>query len=122
VNAAVCLCPITDVTSPAERHFPISWSFLEQFMGVPYGGAEDRYRSASPVAHVDNQAAPLLLFHGDADDIVPLTQSELLASAYAAHRARCTLRPVPGEAHGFSMEAWPEVERLTLEFFAKELG
>jgi hypothetical protein len=45
-----------------------------------------QYRAASPVTHVDASDAPMLLFHGDRDEIVPIQQSELMEATPAEGR------------------------------------
>ena len=51
--------------------------------------------AAAPIEHAGNLTAPLLLIHGESDDIVPIEASEQL------HAAACcsTLVRVPGMAH-----------------------
>jgi lysophospholipase L1-like esterase len=41
----------------------------------------DAARAVSPLHHVDQPTIPFLLIHGDADELVPLSQSEKLAAA-----------------------------------------
>ena len=122
VNAAVAICPLTDITSPREQHFPISWAFIEQFMGVPYEEHPERFEQASPVFHVDADAPPMLIIHGEGDDIVPLGQSEALAAALDECDVPYSLHRLPGEGHAFSYEAWIHIEQLFLEFFRNTLG
>lgn len=55
--------------------------FHREYLG---GGPEDEpaaYDLASPVAQADTDAPPTLLFHGDADETVPPSQSALFADA-----------------------------------------
>ena len=81
VQVVIDLCGITDVTDPRDKHLPISWSFLEQFLEVPFEGHEDLYRLASPITHVSADSARFLIIHGEEDDVVPISQSEALAAA-----------------------------------------
>jgi acetyl esterase/lipase len=123
VNAVVNICGISDVTDPRAKHYPISWSFLDQFMGgLPFEGNEEAFRAASPVHQVDEGAAPALLIHGEDDDIVPVEQSRTLADALRQRNVPVRLEVFPGEGHGFSLDAWPRIEALSLEFLAERLN
>jgi dipeptidyl aminopeptidase/acylaminoacyl peptidase len=60
------------------------------------------YRDRSPLTHVGNIRAPILLLHGDADAGVPPAQSLLFAKALAAQNHPHELYVYPGEGHGFN--------------------
>jgi acetyl esterase/lipase len=121
VEAAVAICPLTDLTDPVQRHFAVSLGFIEQFLGGPYEGREDVYSRASPITHASKAAAPMLLIHGDADDIVPPSQSEQFADALARQGVKHELHLLPGESHSFSVEAWERIEGLYRGFFEQVL-
>ncbi|MCZ7580538.1 MAG: alpha/beta hydrolase [Fimbriimonadaceae bacterium] len=121
-NAGFAICPLTDLSDPYEKHFPISHSFIEQFMGGPYEGREDLYRSASPLAHVSQGCPPLALVHGSEDDIVPFAQSEALYAALQGAGCESEFHPLPGEGHGFSLQGWSKIEGWLCDFFQRRLG
>jgi acetyl esterase/lipase len=121
VQAVVDLCGISDVNDPRVQHNPIAWSFLEQFMEVPYEGNEARYALASPISHVNAHSAAFLLVHGDADDIVPIDQSERMAAALRGHEVPVEYVRLPGEGHAFSYQVWPMIAQTTLDFLGKTL-
>ena len=58
------------------------------------------YRDASPVSHVTADDAPMLLFHGDLDDIVPIQQSELMEATLKKAGVEVRFVRVPGGKHG----------------------
>jgi acetyl esterase/lipase len=121
VNAVVDLCGITDIRDPRGRHLPISWSFVDQFMELPYDGNEDRYCLASPLCHVSREAAPFLIMHGEDDDVVPIAQSESLAAALREHDVPFEFLRLPGEGHSFSMMVWPDIAHKTVRFLRETL-
>lgn len=121
VNAVVDICGISDLTQPHGNHFPIAMSFLEQFMGGPFEGRESLWRKASPIEYVDTNAAPFLIIHGDADDVVPVGQSDALAGKLFAAGVPVTLHKIPGEGHSFSYSGWEKIERLFSEFLGRNL-
>lgn len=122
VQVVVDLCGITDVTDPRNKHLPISWSFLEQFLEVPYEGNEERFRLASPISHVSPDSAKFLIFHGEDDDVVPISQSETLAASLAKHGVEHKFVRLPEEGHSFSYRVWPEIARETVSYLRTHLG
>jgi acetyl esterase/lipase len=121
-NAVVDICGITDLSNPREKHFSISWSFLEAFMGVEYAGNEQTFRDASPLSHVDYQSPPFLVIHGEQDDIVSIEQSEILVRALEHYGVKHEYYSLPGEMHSFSFGAWAKIEQLFVEFLHNQFS
>lgn len=121
-NSAVAISPITDLTDPRAQHLPIAWSFLEQFMACPFEGHEVLWHQASPIHHVSRDAAPLLIIHGDEDDVVPVEQSQRLASALTSAGAHTALEVLNGEMHSFSLEGWFRIRSLYLNWVEDLVG
>jgi acetyl esterase/lipase len=55
---------------------------------------------ANPVTYVDPTDPPFLIFHGDADPLVPWCQSELLYQALRKANVQCKLIIIPDAKHG----------------------
>ncbi|MEU8637759.1 alpha/beta hydrolase [Amycolatopsis sp. NPDC048633] len=70
-----------------------------QLLGVSPRDNPALARQASPLSFVREDAPPILLMHGDADDMVPPDQSVRLASALRAVGAPVELDLVPGARH-----------------------
>lgn len=121
VDAAAAICPLIDLSGAPTKHFAISMAFIEQFMGGPYEGNEERYRAASPLSYVDAKSVPMLLVHGEADDIVPVEQSDALCAALKAAGVPCEYHRLPEEGHAFSIEAWAQIEVRYLSFLEANL-
>lgn len=68
-------------------------------------------RQISPVYHVTPDDAPALLIHGDADQLVPLQQSERIVAAYRDQKVPVELIIKPGQAHG-----WPKLNDDLVHF------
>ena len=65
------------------------------------GTVEHRtYTAASPVSHVSAGNPPFLFLHGDADEVVPLAQSEVMVEALQEAGVPTELLVVPGAGHG----------------------
>lgn len=62
--------------------------------------ATDLEVSASPVQYVSRKSPPLLLFHGEADELVLMDQSERMADEYRKHGLPVQFVRVPGGGHG----------------------
>ncbi|MCY3817418.1 MAG: alpha/beta hydrolase [Gammaproteobacteria bacterium] len=107
-QAVVALAPPTDLALMIN-----SWEgavdLVASYMGAPVysdtgeGGLETEleldYRMASPISHVDRDDAPCLLIHGDADLVVPFTQSEAFTDAMQDAEGAVQLLRVPGAGH-----------------------
>ncbi|MGL6073724.1 MAG: alpha/beta hydrolase fold domain-containing protein [Fimbriiglobus sp.] len=76
-------------------------------------GSADRqsaiYAESSPVKLVRKDVPPVLTLHGDADDLVPLSQAQTLHAALEKAGAKHRLITVKGGGHDFAK--WPEKER-----------
>ena len=57
------------------------------------------YREASPVSHITRDDPPFLLFHGDADEIVPYSQSEIFEAELTKKGIPVEFIRVPGVGH-----------------------
>ena len=86
-------------------------------------------REISPVYHVSPDDPPTLIFHGDADKLVPLQQSELLVQKLKEKgvEARLVVKPGIGHAYGLVMGlgyGWPDVTKdlaLIADWFDRHL-
>ena len=81
-------------------------------------------RAASPITHVTADDPPLLLIHGDQDDIVPYELSERFRERLVEAGVKTDLIKVSGARHGPSFpgaEQTPEVGRWAGEWFDAHL-
>ncbi|WP_150307438.1 alpha/beta hydrolase [Planctomonas psychrotolerans] len=78
--------------------------YPEEPLDTVLAGIADRNaaeRDLSPVTHVSASAPPFLVVHGEADALVPLSQSELLRDRLRAAGSRVEYSAVPGADHGW---------------------
>ncbi len=68
-------------------------------LGATPESVPDLAREASPLTHAHAGAPPVLLMHGEDDDLVPPSQSVRLAEALRAVGAPVELHLVPGARH-----------------------
>jgi acetyl esterase/lipase len=95
---------------------------VNDFIGKPYNQAPDLYRDASPIFHIDRKTVPFLIFHGTADPLVPVAQSDKLAEVLRKAGVETTYVRFEGEGHGFSKKENGQKFLLTLmEFLNRHL-
>jgi acetyl esterase/lipase len=66
----------------------------------PAGTAEEKlFREASPISYVSSDDAPVLLIHGSADDLIPISQAQTLADTLKAAAVATRFEAVPNGQH-----------------------
>lgn len=105
--AAVVSYPVSDLADLAERSHRFERHSTCSLVGPP-GESDEidrRYRDRSPVWFAPSIRTPLLVFHGDADPVVPVGQSRVLVERIRAAGGVVELCIRPGEGHGFRLPA-----------------
>lgn len=74
--------------------------YLERLIG-PYPQRRDLYRERSPIHFTDRISAPMVLFQGLEDKIVPPNQAELMVEALRKKGLPVAYVTFEGEQHGF---------------------
>jgi acetyl esterase/lipase len=59
-------------------------------------------KTISPVYHVTKESPPTLIYHGDADLLVPIQQAELIIAKFKENKVPCDLVVKKGAAHGWA--------------------
>jgi Esterase/lipase len=112
VNAVGAFFPPTDFLNygkPGQK--ALSYEELRPFwhvFAVPAGATDEARdtiaRTFSPVYGLSAASPPVLLFHGDADTLVPLQQSREVMQKLEAFKVPHKLEVRPGKGHG-----WPAI-------------
>ena len=120
IAAGVALYPPTDLrswtTNPPEA--------IRKHPGLkaPLSFDASLEGDVSPIVHVSDTSAPVLMIHGDKDDLVPLSHSTNLEAAIQKTKATCKLVVVEGAPHGFNFEQNTKiVGPETFAWFAEHL-
>lgn len=104
VQAIVSLYGASNLTSILGQSSPHGLSVRVPALDLLLGGQPDAQpalaKLASPVFHVDASDPPLLMFHGEQDDQMPIQQSRELQAAYQKAGLSAQLEVVPGAGHG----------------------
>jgi acetyl esterase/lipase len=138
VQAVACFFPPTDFLNygkPGEdalgrgilKGFKAPFDFHEQDPNTKvYRPITDEARiieigrQISPVNHVSADDPPTLIMHGDADQLVPIQQAELIIEKLKSAGVDCKLVVKKGASHG-----WPDlVKDMTIlaDWFDEHLG
>jgi acetyl esterase/lipase len=103
IKAVVDLFGPTDLVSLYNDH-PVpaaSQPVLVNFLGATPATNPTLYRDASPINFVTTHTVPTLIFHGDADYIVPSAQSIALKNKLLAANVKVEMTLYNGESHGW---------------------
>ncbi|MDD5199147.1 MAG: alpha/beta hydrolase [Terrimicrobiaceae bacterium] len=100
VQAVVDYCGPTDFVKRMEagdRKEPPP--ALVKLLGGPLTEKRALAEQASPITHVSGDAAPFLIVHGDLDNLVPISQSELFFDALEKAGVSVRFHTVHGAGH-----------------------
>jgi acetyl esterase/lipase len=120
VQAVVSFFGPTDLTA-TNWSLDVTAKNLIPLIGGTAADKPDAYRKASPLTYAGKNAAPLLIFHGDADKIVPLEQSRKLADKINAAGGFAHVMVLEGEGHGFRREKLVPCVTQMVGFFDGQL-
>ena len=106
-------------TQPAKTEEP--GGTVYRLLGHPVRGHEAAARRASGVWHITRAAAPVLIFHGTADQTVLMDQAERVLAVYREHGVEAALHVVPGAGHGGDAYFSAANRELVVAFLARHL-
>lgn len=121
-SAGMSMYGIGDVTALATDTHKFESRYMDSLVG-PYPEAADVYLDRSPIHHVDQLTAPILLLQGTEDKVVPPNQAEAFAAAARAKGLPVALIMYEGEGHGFRRsENIVNSVQLRLAFLGRVFG
>ncbi len=91
---------ISDLETMTTDTHKFESRYLDGLIG-PYPDRRDIYVERSPIHHLERITAPLALFQGSEDTVVPPDQAEKMYEAMAARGLPVALIVFDGEGHGF---------------------
>ncbi|NND74822.1 MAG: S9 family peptidase [Ilumatobacter sp.] len=95
VACGVASYPVADLASLADVTHRFEAHYTDTLVGA------SSFEELSPIHRAARITAPLLLFHGTDDEVVPIAQSESVAAAIRAAGGSVELVVYDGEGHGF---------------------
>ncbi|PCJ26263.1 MAG: peptidase S9 [SAR86 cluster bacterium] len=81
----------------------------------------DKAAAISPILYADPNDPPTLLIHGDADDLVNISNSEIMHAEFKKQRVTTNFIVIPGAGHGFRGDDAVVAAAARLEWFKKYL-
>jgi dipeptidyl aminopeptidase/acylaminoacyl peptidase len=113
---------VADAEALALHTHKFESRYLDGLIG-PYPEARDLYRARSPVHFADRLSAPLIIFQGLEDEVVPPEQAEVMVEALRANGIPFAYLAFEGEQHGFrKAETIKRVAEAELSFYGQVLG
>lgn len=106
VRAAAVFCPVTDLTDlsgstedPGDGGPPRSFRAAFDQQPVDMARWQKTARELSPLHHITSGLPPVLIFHGDRDSLVPISQSERFRDAATTVGKAVELVVIRGAGH-----------------------
>jgi dipeptidyl aminopeptidase/acylaminoacyl peptidase len=113
---------VADLATLAADTHKFESRYLDRLVG-PWPEAADVYRARSPIHAADRISAPVILFQGLDDKVVPPDQAEILVDALRAKGLPFAYLTFEGEAHGFRQAATiVRAAEAELSFYGQILG
>lgn len=116
--AGVDLYGVADLFEQDDTGWRFEAHYMESLVG-PLPEAASRYAARSPVNLAGAIKRPLLVLHGSADKVVPLSQSERVVRAVRAAGGVADLHVYEDEGHGWSRPETTEDELARIEEFLR---
>jgi dipeptidyl aminopeptidase/acylaminoacyl peptidase len=113
---------VADLEALATETHKFESRYLDGLIG-PYPERRDLYIERSPIHHTDRLTAPLIVFQGLEDEVVPPNQAEMIVSAVRDKGVPVAYVAFEGEQHGFRQA--PNIRRALdgeLSFYAQVWG
>ncbi len=123
IKAVIDLFGPTDLTTLYNNH-PVpaaSQPVLVNFLGATPATNAALYQQASPINFVNVQTVPTLIFHGDADFIVPISQSTTLKTKLEAAGVKVSMTTYPAEGHGWYGASLADTIQKTVAFIKQNV-
>jgi dipeptidyl aminopeptidase/acylaminoacyl peptidase len=113
---------VADAETLAEDTHKFESRYLDRLIG-PYPEAAKLYRERSPIHYADRLRAPLILFQGLEDEVVPPSQAEQMVAALERNGVPHEYLAFEGEQHGFrNAETVERCLEAELSFYRRVLS
>lgn len=101
IQAVIAFFPPTDI-APFYEFNSITSALLTGLIGGTPSEQPRIYSASSPVTFVDENSIPTVFFHGTTDNVVPISQSEILKKELESFNVPFLYKSIPGQGHGFT--------------------
>lgn len=110
IAGVIALFPPTDLATFYSFN-QTSTLGLSSILGGSPEESPEIYQSSSPIKFIDEATIPSIFFHGTLDQVVPVSQSELLATQLTEFGVDHQYIIIDGQGHGFT----PQTYQLILQ-------
>ena len=93
----------------------------EEFLVRRIPGKAKKAEEASPLNYVSKDASPFFIVHGDKDNVVPVSQSEMLYNALLKAGVPVQMEIIKGAGHGGPEFVNPGIIDKVVSFFDRYL-
>ncbi|MGB7329694.1 MAG: alpha/beta hydrolase [Rubripirellula sp.] len=100
----------------------VTKKLVVDFLGGTQADVPDAYRLASPLSHVSSGDAPMLLFQGTEDPLVPYNQAFEMAEAMTKADVPGRVELLIDAGHGWGGKLRDRTNRESVEFFGEHLS
>ena len=113
---------VADLGALARDTHKFESRYLDNLVG-PYPAAKAVYDARSPLNHLDGFRAPLIIFQGADDPIVPPNQAHMILDALRRRHQPVAYLEFAGESHGFRRaETLIAAKQAELYFYGRVFG
>jgi dipeptidyl aminopeptidase/acylaminoacyl peptidase len=113
---------VADLEALARDTHKFESRYLDGLIG-PWPQAKAVYDARSPINHLEGFSAPLIIFQGAEDPVVPPNQAHMIRDALKAKGTPVAYLEFAGEGHGFRRaENMIRAKEAELYFYGKVLG
>jgi acetyl esterase/lipase len=117
IKAVIDIYGPVDLTTVYARNQPLVTSFISH----SYMEAPELYREASPLQYLNKSNPPTMILHGTSDELLPLSQSDLLKEMLDSLGVPCVYYKVPLWPHGMDyVKRVNDFSQLKMNDFLKQ--
>jgi acetyl esterase/lipase len=97
-------------------------NFAMQWIPESLANREEIIKEVNPMTYVRKDAPPMITVQGSRDNVLPVADNQRLTDALKAAGAQADIHLVEGAGHGYQspVTAWPDAEKTTFEWLAKQ--
>jgi acetyl esterase/lipase len=120
VEAVVAYFPPVDLR-PIVRGLnpPVTGTVLDNYPALNF--EKEKAADYSPIVFVTPDDPPTLLIHGDKDELVNISNSQIIFAAFKKNNVKTDFITVPGAGHGFRGEDAKRAMAATVSWFEQTL-
>ncbi|HEY2837519.1 MAG TPA: alpha/beta hydrolase [Pirellulales bacterium] len=108
-------------TNLVGEYPPVSSRILETFLGGKPQDKPEECKRASPLTYVNRGDAPMLLFFGTKDPLIPVDQAYQMSKALTDAAVPARVELIVGAGHGWGGKEMDRTLEETWDFFGKNL-